>query len=450
MTKKKGIVLSSPIFDEPTFNEKISSPDPSGMSIVPDDSGNYKDPTVKALLGTQVVGFDKMRGNPGDLYTLSSALGPQGPAKVVAIVKNKLIVFHVAGDTGASDARKYQDELHVCDHMVADCQTKDPAQTPAFFYNLGDLVYNFGEAPYYYDQFYEPYRNYPAPIFAIPGNHDSFVVPNTPAAETPLVIFQRNFCATSLTPTPEAGSLHRTPVMQPGIYFTLDAPFVRIIGLFSNALEDPGVISSEKNGGKWKAVPDYQLDYLTAQLKNIKTSNYSGAVILAMHHPPFSYAPPGGKPTGNHGGSPVMLAEIDGICQQTGVYPHAFLSGHAHNYHRYTRTVQFGGKMTYQVPFVVCGNGGHNVNPLYRPAKGQNYVDPGKKSDVSYMDPAPAVKATKLILENFDHTNFGYLRVMANSTQLQISYQPVAIRGTPNMAIDTVTVNLADHTLAGK
>ena len=43
---------------------------------------------------------------------------------------------------------------------------------PSFFYHLGDVVYNFGEAAYYYDQFYEPYRNYPAPILGIPGNHD--------------------------------------------------------------------------------------------------------------------------------------------------------------------------------------------------------------------------------------------------------------------------------------
>src|SRR5437899_12558382 len=77
---------------------------------------------------------------------------------------------------------------------------------------------------------------------------------------------------------------------QPGVYFTLDAPFVRIIGLFSNALEDPGVISSQK--GKWPAVPDVQLTFLEAQLNLIKKQKYAGAVILAMHHPPFSYAPP--------------------------------------------------------------------------------------------------------------------------------------------------------------
>jgi hypothetical protein len=39
--------------------------------------------------------------------------------------------------------------------------------------------------------------------------------------------------------------LVRTAQVQPAIYFTLEAPFVRILGLYSNCLEDPGVISSQ-------------------------------------------------------------------------------------------------------------------------------------------------------------------------------------------------------------
>jgi hypothetical protein len=445
MSNSQPISLSTPIFDEPTFNEKIATPDPGGLSVLPNDSGEYKDPNVKKLLDSQVVGFDQMQGQPGDLYALASVLGA---AKTQAIVNNKQIVFHMAGDTGASSAGQYQDELHVSDHLVADCGASQSAQVPAFCFNLGDLVYNFGESAYYYEQFYEPYRNYPGPIFAIPGNHDSFVLPNTPAGQTPLEIFQRNFCATVLAPTTEAGSLHRTPMMQPGVYFTLDAPFVRIIGLFSNALEDPGIISSEQNGGRWQAVPDYQLQYLAAQLSNIKQSNYAGAVIVAVHHPPFSYAQPGGAPTANHGGSPVMRAEIDAICKTAAFYPHAFISGHAHNYQRYTRTVQFAGNKPYQVPFVICGNSGHNVNPLYVPAKGQQYKDPAKQADVTYMDTNPAVSATKLVLENFDHTNFGYLKIIASASQLQLSYQPVGNSDLGAMSPDTVTINLATHTYA--
>jgi hypothetical protein len=33
---------------------------------------------------------------------------------------------------------------------------------------------------------------------------------------------------------------------EPGVYFTLDAPFVSIIGLYTNALEGPGIISPRK------------------------------------------------------------------------------------------------------------------------------------------------------------------------------------------------------------
>ena len=55
-------------------------------------------------------------------------------------------------------------------------------------------------------------------------------------------------CATS-APTPgparpTRAALVRTTMTQPGVYFTLDAPFVSIIGLYTNVLEDPGVISS--------------------------------------------------------------------------------------------------------------------------------------------------------------------------------------------------------------
>ncbi len=34
-------------------------------------------------------------------------------------------------------------------------------------------------------------------------------------------------------------------MIQPGVYYTLEAPFVRLLGLYSNTLEDPGVISTE-------------------------------------------------------------------------------------------------------------------------------------------------------------------------------------------------------------
>ena len=34
---------------------------------------------------------------------------------------------------------------------------------------------------------------------------------------------------------------------------------------------------------------------------------------------------------GRHGGSPLMLKEIDAACTETGIWPHAVISGHAHH-----------------------------------------------------------------------------------------------------------------------
>jgi hypothetical protein len=442
---KAQATLPQPIFGEPVFGEDVPSPDPSDFRN-PHASDNQQYQQLGDLLVKSAVGFEPSRGKPGDLFTLASALGPQGADTVKQIEKSGQMVFHAVGDTGASDVRKYKTEIRVSDLLVADCHNGDPTKRPAFFYHLGDVIYSFGESKYYYDQFYEPYRNYPRPIFAIPGNHDSFVIPGTPAAETPLATFRRNFCAEHPVITPEAASLHRTAMTQPGVYFTLDAPFVRIIGLFSNALEDPGLISSEN--GKWPGVPDVQLEYLEAQLDRIVAEKYKGAVLLAVHHPPFSYAPPAktGAPSGSHGSSSSMLRQIDAICAKKGVYPHAFLSGHAHNYQRYTRTVLFGGK-EFDVPFVVCGNGGHNVNPLMKGTHAHPAQEPEFGTDVRYLESRPAIDTGGLLLEKYSDINYGYLRVSVDKEQLRIGFHQGDNANLHQSQFDLVTVDLASHTM---
>lgn len=50
--------------------------------------------------------------------------------------------------------------------MEADFDVSDLKELPQFNLLLGDFVYSFGESQYYYDQFYEPYRN-PPPIYAV-------------------------------------------------------------------------------------------------------------------------------------------------------------------------------------------------------------------------------------------------------------------------------------------
>jgi hypothetical protein len=440
--------LPQPVFGEPVFSEGTVLGDPTGFSTThPSDNDQYKQ--LGDLLKKDVVSFEKSRVSNSDLYTLESAYGPHGPAVTDKIKTARQISFHAVGDTGASAPRKYRSELHVFDQLAKDASSAKPGDQPAFLFHLGDVVYSFGESRYYYDQFYEPLRNYPAPVFAIAGNHDSFLIPGTADKDAPLTTFQRNFCSEKSVIMPEAGSLHRTAMTQPGLYFALDAPFVRIIALFSNALEDPGLISSQ--GGHWRGVPDVQLDFLGAQLDKIAAEKYAGAVLIAVHHPPFTYAPPshGTRPSagGNHGSSTDMLRDIDTVCKAKGVYPHAFLCAHAHNYQRYTRTVRLGSK-DLDVPFVVCGSGGHNINPIVASRRGQPAQEPDFGTDVKYLDVKPAVDTSGLLLEKYDDRNYGYLRITVDAQQLRIAFNHVLAADSNQSRFDLVTVDLASHTMA--
>lgn len=217
---------------------------------------------------------------PNPTITLADILG----SSVAQAIQNAgQIVFHSVSDTGSVNGPATQSL--VADKMVADFADEQPADRPSFLYHLGDVVYSFGEAKYYYDQFYEPYRSYPGPILAVAGNHDGQVYSTDTAGS--LDAFLRNFVNTQPVKTPESGGLVRTAMTQPGVYFTFDVPFVTIIGLYSNALEDPGVISSE--GNKNSPVDDQQLPFLQAALTQAKAAKKP--VILVTHHPPYTAAP---------------------------------------------------------------------------------------------------------------------------------------------------------------
>lgn len=388
--------------------------------------------------------FRTVPGVAEPVLQLADAYGSAGAKIEAAIASAGQIVFHSAGDTGATTAQPaFADEYDVIDKMVADFDEKDPAAVPRFFYHLGDVVYSFGEHVYYYDQFYDAFRNYPAPIFAIPGNHDGLVQPVAPppgSAGNPvpgdpslsLSGFYANFCTPQFMHSSDAVSISRTTMIQPGVYFTLEAPpFVRILGIYSNALENPGVISSTRDPKSGKPnfpnIPDVQLAYLEAALTRVKKEKFAGAVILAVHHPPYTF--------GKHVMSLVMLKEIDAICADVGVWPHAVLSGHAHNYQRYTRTI--GNR---QIPYVVCGNGGHP--PLQKLS-----VETTLRTPIAMPGFAQPERSDSVTLDNYDFKSFGYLRVIVDAEQLRIEFHPEGDGVNTKTPDDFVTVNLADRTL---
>jgi hypothetical protein len=139
-----------------------------------------------------------------------------------------------------------------------------------------------------------------------------------------------------------------------------------------------------------------------------------------------------------------MLRDIDTICKAQGVYPHAFLSGHAHNYQRFARMVQFGNQ-TYEVAFIICGDGGHNVNRLVQGLKGQPPQEPHYGTHVSYLEDKPAVTSKGLTLKHYDDSNYGYLRITVDKQKLQIGFHQVRKISIPQSRVDMVTVDLASH-----
>jgi hypothetical protein len=342
------------------------------------------------------------------------------PEIVNAINAAQRITFHSVGDTGAAKVSRSQtaatsiaDEAGVADAMAADIQAGGLAG-PAFFFHLGDVIYNFGEAQYYYDQFYEPFRDYDRPIFAIPGNHDGMVFgPDSSAPQIPtLQAFLYNFCAPEAGPSSDAGGLIRSLMTQPGVYFTLDAPFVSIIGLYSNVLDSgAGVISSQ--GGHFTTLQgDVQLAFLTSELKRLKADRQAlnRAIILAVHHPPASV-------DAKHGGSSGIEVDIDSCCKAAGLWPDVVLSGHAHLYQRFTRLVN-----GQHIPYVVSGSGG------FAATQPQGAV------------PTAPYTIGDTTLEVDPIVEFGYLTITTDAKTLTITFK-TAVEGAV-VVRDSVSVDL--------
>jgi hypothetical protein len=223
--------------------------------------------------------------------------------------------------------------------------------------------------------------------------------------KTTLDAFLKNFCQSKPGVPPAAGTIYREMISQPGVYWVLNTPFADIIGLYSNVAEGPGYISSSLTGQKQKT-------WLTKTLAAIQKSRTKGtrkALILAVHHPPYS--------NGGHASSADMLKDIDDSCTQSGIMPDAVLAGHAHNYQRYTRFLTFNGA-SLEIPFIVAGTGGHNTSAA-SPATG---VKTGDHTFIKSL------------------TGYGYLTVTASDGLLTIEFTQVT--ATQKKSFDKVSVNL--------
>jgi acid phosphatase type 7 len=302
------------------------------------------------------------------------------PEELQRIEDDKQLVFHVAGDTGGVKnpvpqqivALRMDDDFH------------NAATTPSFFYHLGDVVYYYGERSQYYPQFYEPYADYSAPIVAIPGNHDGDIDPSDPMPPPSLQAFADNFCAATPHLNPEAEEVHRDTMTQPNVYWTLVTPYLTIVGLYTNVPE----------GGR---VDDDQAAWLNDQLSTAPDDRF---LLVALHHPIYSA-------DAHHGGSETMGRLLDSAFETTKRIPDAVLTGHVHNYQRFTRQLDGRG-----VPYIVAGAGGYwHLHYMAKDENGNDLPTPWQPPDL------PGVT-----LEAYVDDRHGFLRLTVDERTLSGEY----------------------------
>ena len=294
--------------------------------------------------------------------------------------------FHSVGDSGGFPDPEPQQA--VARAMVAELGGPDPVR---FFYHLGDVVYAYGEEENYAPQFFEPYAGYGAPIFAVPGNHDGDLEPDSRARS--LEAFAKHFLAPDAVEAPS-----RRAMRQPNVFWTLRHRWVTIVGLYTNV----------PDGGR---LAEDQVAWLVEELREAPGD---AVLILALHHCLYS--------TDVIHGSNLALAELlDRAYEEAGRTPELVLSGHVHSYQRFSR--RLGGRV---IPHVVAGTGG--VNNLQEIAAGVPDL------------PASFAGLPGVTLEAYQDTRWGYLTATCHPGGAELIYSTVS--GAKRSEFDRLSISL--------
>src|SRR5262249_47778028 len=141
-----------------------------------------------------------------------------------------------------------------------------------------------------------------------------------------------------------------------------------------------------------------QIDWFRGELT---AADPSLALIVAVHHPPYS---------GDleHAGSSAVETVLFDSFKATGRYPNLILSGHVHNYQRFTNEAQ-GPAGPLQIPCVVAGAGGYTKLGYLHKIKG------------AYPS-VPLPLGNGLSLEGYDLGKFGFLRLEVSKAQIVGTY----------------------------
>ena len=245
--------------------------------------------------------------------------------------------FMVLGDTGEGDAPQY---AVVPGFLAMGAGTR-------FALVVSDVIYPTGSVNEYGTKFFRPYKDYDAPIYAVPGNHDwydglgGFMRVFCGAAERPPEVrprpLSRAWLRRLLWKDPdvpderllaEAESLRSRPAQrggQPGPYWMMDAGPIRIVGI------DTGIEGGlDRDQGEWLR----------------RVSQGPRPKILLTGKP--LYVDGAHHPGPIEGGGTVDEIVRDPACNYV-----AAIGGDIHNYQRYPVKV---GDRT--IEYIVSGGGG--------------------------------------------------------------------------------------------
>ncbi len=294
--------------------------------------------------------------------------------KLIPEINDDHLSFQMAGDTG--ELHFIENQQQVIGALVQQCKAGG-LQAPQFFFHLGDVVYNYGQASEYYRQFFNAWRKYPCPIFAISGNHDADIDPLEKDPPHSLDAFMSVFCNRVQIDLEIAGDTGRKTNIQPNVYWVLETTMADIIGLYSNV-------------PRFGNVQDDQRQWFIEALKTAAANQK--AVIVCLHHSAYSADT-------NHGSSVHMQMLIDGAIRESGVYPDVVFSGHVHNYQRFHKYYP-NGRM---IPFIVAGGGGYaGLHTLAR------------RDDPEYPDTSSLLD--DVVLQNYCDDQHGFLKIALSRT----------------------------------
>ncbi len=200
------------------------------------------------------------------------------------------------------------------------------------------MVYFNGQISEYYAQFYEPYARYAPPIISIPGNHDGDPINSS---QTSLDGWVAYFMQGTPHIDPNSHDAPRVTMSLPNVYFTLNCPFLTIVGMYTNVPE----------GG---SIDSVQQQWLTNEFA---TAPADKALIVALHHPIYSF-------DNFHSGSARMADAVQQAINDSRRVPNMVLTAHVHNYQRIEHPISASGKTPFH---------GGRLGRLLQPASAERF-----------------------------------------------------------------------------